>query len=123
MWMLSLLAAVGLIVSGRSIVGAQDASPTARGGALADYPGVAQIDLTLTDGVLAGVPAETEAGWHYVTLANNVTSTGDPFNDAWSIDFVLLPEGMAADDLAALMEEAPDGDNGTPAGEMASPEA
>src|SRR5215217_6666941 len=85
--------------------------------------GLPELTITLTDTALEGVPAETPAGRYQVTFTNNVTGTGDPFQDTWSVEFVQLPEGMTVDDLTALFAGPPEGDAGTPvteAGEAAA---
>jgi len=126
---LFVLIVVTLAVAGPAVIAAQDASPAAQDGSLADT-GFPELSMTLTDASLDGLPAETAAGWHVVSLTNSVTSTGDPFEDAWSVDFILLPEGMTADDVVAAFEAAfagpPEGE-GSPAAmegmDMASPAA
>ena len=85
--------------------------------------GLPELSITLTDAGLEGVPAETPAGRYLVSFTNNVADTGDPFNDSWSVEFVMLPEGLTIDDLAMLFAEAPEGEAGTPvteAGEAAA---
>lgn len=100
-WGLSILAVAALLIAGLGGVAAQD-----EGGALDDLSGLPELTITLTDTAIEGVPAETEAGWHLVTFTNGVSSTGDDFEDAWSIEFIMLPEGMAASDLAGPPEGA-----------------
>jgi hypothetical protein len=119
MFGLSLLAAVGLAMSGLVGAAAQDASPPAGGATFPAGLGLSEIQLTLTDAGLEGVPAETAAGWHLVTFTNNVTPTGDPFEDSWSVEFVSLPAGTSADDVTALFVETEE----PPPGEVASPMA
>src|SRR5215217_7865156 len=80
--------------------------------------GLPELTSTLTDTALEGVPAETPAGRYQVTFTNNVTGTGDPFQDTWSVEFVQLPEGMTVDDLTALFTGPPEGKGGS-----GSPEA
>jgi hypothetical protein len=115
---LSVVAVLGLVTTGLAGVAAQDASPAAADGAFTDVGDIPEIQVTLTDSGLEGVPSETQEGWHLVTFTNSVTPTGDPFEDAWSVEFVMLPEGMVAADLAALFQEAPEGEGATPAMEM-----
>ena len=93
---------------------AQDATPAAGEEGFADTTGFPEIEITLTDQGLEGVPEETQAGWHVVTFTNDVTPTGDPFEDAWSVDFIMLPEGLTVDDLAMLLAEPPEGEGATP---------
>src|SRR5687768_14953695 len=114
-FVLSLLVVAGLALAGLAGVAAQDATPVAAGDAsFADTMGLPELQITLTDAGLDGVPAETQAGWHVVTFTNDVTATGDPFEDAWSVEFIMLPEGMTADDVAMLLAEPPEGDGATP---------
>src|SRR5687768_9398633 len=98
---MSLAAVVVLAVTGIGGLAAQDASP-AGGDAFAALAGVPELTITLTDGGLEGVPAETPAGWTLVTFTNSVTPTGDPFEDSWSVEVLQLPEGKTVDDLAAV---------------------
>ena len=93
-------------------------SASAQGNSLAEA-GFPELSLTLTDAGVEGLAAETTAGWNLVSFTNSVTATGDPFEDAWSIDFILLPEGMTADDVVAAFNAAFEG---PPEGE-ASPAA
>jgi hypothetical protein len=121
MFALSLLATLGLALSGLGGAVAQDASPPAGGATFPDTMGLPEIQVTLTDAGLEGVPAETEAGWHVVTFTNNVTPTGDPFEDSWAVEFVSLPPDMTVDDLTALFssfEEPPPDETGTPMADM-----
>lgn len=83
------------------VVTAQEASPTTSGGLLADL-GYPELALT-TDGETLEVPAEIEAGRHYVTLTN--TST-EMFAD---VELYQLPEGLTNDDLLAAFESAEEG--------------
>jgi len=112
-FVLSLLAVVGLALAGLAGVAAQDATPADGDAGFAGTTGFPEIEITLTDEGLDGVPEETQEGWHVVTLTNDVTPTGDPFEDAWSVEFIMLPEGMTVDDLAALFAEQ-EGEGGTP---------
>ena len=70
---------------GIGAIAAQDATPSTEG---TIFP---ELQLTLTDAGIEGLPAETTAGWTNVTFTNSVTPTGDPFEDAWGIDFIMLP--------------------------------
>jgi hypothetical protein len=106
-------------------------STAAQGEPLTDL-GLPELAITLTDAGLEGVPAETPAGRYLVNFTNNVSDTGDPFNDSWSVEFVRLPAGITVDDLAAIFAGPPEGaavEDATPvteAGEadaMASPGA
>jgi len=118
-FVLSLIAVALLAFGGIGAVAAQDATPST------DGSGFAELNMTLTDAGVEGLPAETTAGWHTVTFTNNATPTGDPFEDAWGIDFVMLPEGMTVDDVAAALSGPPPGAEGE-GGEgmdMASPES
>lgn len=113
-FVLSLLVA-GLALTGLAGVAAQDATPAPVGDAtFADTIGLPELQLTLTDDGLDGVPEETQAGWQLVTFTNDVTPTGDPFEDAWSVEFIMLPEGMTVDDLAMLLAAPPEGEGATP---------
>lgn len=115
---LSLVAVALLGLSGIGAVAAQDATPAAEGSA------ASELSLTLTDTGIEGLPAETTAGWHSVSFTNSVTPTGDPFEDAWGIDFILLPEGMTVDDVAAVFAGPPPGAEGEGESmDMASPES
>jgi hypothetical protein len=125
---LSSLAILALAVGGFTRVAAQDATPAPMEDALfADTMGLPELQLTLTDAALEGVPAETQAGWHVVTFTNNVTPTGDPFEDWWSAEVIMLPEGMTLDEVAALAAAEPEGEEASPESmegmDMASPEA
>jgi hypothetical protein len=101
-WGLSVLAVAALLVTRLGGVAARD-------GGFAELAGVPEIQVTLTDGGVEGVPAETPAGWALFTFTNNVTPTDDPFADAWSLEIVQLPEGVAAAELAALFAAGPEG--------------
>jgi hypothetical protein len=81
--------------------------------------GLPELALTLTDAGIAGAPAETPAGRYLVTFTNAVSDTGDPFEDSWSVEFVMLPAGMTADDVALLFAGPPpdEGGDGTPVAE------
>jgi hypothetical protein len=117
---LSLIAVALLAFGGIGAVAAQDATPSAEG---TIFP---ELTLTLTDAGVEGLPAETAAGWTSVTFTNNVTPTGDPFEDTWGIDFIMLPEGMTVDDVAAAMAAPPEGEGEGESMEgmdMASPES
>ena len=81
--------------------------------------GLPELAITLTDGGPQGVPAATAAGRYLVSFTNDVSDTGDPFTDAWSVEFVRLPAGTTVDDLAALFAagagaEGEGGGEGTP---------
>lgn len=93
-------------------------SASAQDGSFADT-GFPETALTLTDAGVEGLGAETTAGWNVVTLTNSVTATGDPFEDAWSVDFILLPDGRTADDVVAAFNAAfagpPEGEASPPA--------
>jgi len=115
---LSLIAVALLALGGVGAVTAQDATPAT------DGTGFAELNITLTDAGVEGLPAETTAGWTNVTFTNNATPSGDPFEDAWGIDFVMLPEGMTIDDDAAALSGPPPRAEGEGAGtDMASPES
>ena len=116
LWFAFLVVAV-IAAGGLRGVNAQD-------GSLADS-GLPEITATLTDEGVEGVPAETEAGWHLVTFTNDVSDSGDPFQDSWSLEFFQLSAGMTIDDLAALFAGPPPdaSPEATDAAEMASPEA
>lgn len=117
---LSLIAVALLAFGGIGAVAAQDATPST-GGTI--FP---ELTLTLTDAGVEGLPAETAAGWTSVTFTNNVTPTGDPFEDTWGIDFIMLPEGMTIDDVAAALAAPPEGEGEGESMEgmdMASPES
>jgi hypothetical protein len=115
---LSLIAVALLAFGGIGAVAAQDATPTT------GDTGSNQLNLTLTDAGVEGLPAETPAGWTSVTFTNNVTPTGDPFEDTWGIDFLQLPEGLTIDDVAAALAAPPPGAEGEGEGmDMASPES
>ena len=113
---LSLIAVALLALGGIGAVAAQDATPATDSSAAAD------LNITLTDAGVEGLPAETTAGWHTVSFTNSATPSGDPFEDAWGIDFVMLPEGMTLDDVAAAFAGPPPGAEGEGM-EMASPES
>jgi hypothetical protein len=110
----SLLAAVALVVTGLAGVTAQDSSPAAGDGSFAGLTGLPEFEITLTDGGLEGVPAETDAGWHLVTFTNAITPTGDVFEDAWAVEIVMLPEDLSFDDFAALLAAMTDEGDGPP---------
>jgi len=74
--------------------------------------GLPELAITLTDEGPQGVPAETAAGRYLVSFTNDVSDTGDPFTDAWSVEFVRLPAGMTVDDLAALFAAGAEGEGG-----------
>jgi len=81
--------------------------------------GLPELAITLTDEGPQGVPAETAAGRYLVSFTNDVSDTGDPFQDTWQIEFVGLPEGTTVDDLVALFAagagaEGEGGGEGTP---------
>jgi hypothetical protein len=121
-FVLSLIAVALLAVSGIGTVAAQDATP-----ATGDS-GSPELTMTLTDTGIEGLPAETPAGWTTVTFTNSATPTGDPFEDAWGIDFIMLPDGMTVDDVAAAFAGPPPGAEGEGEGDMegmdmASPES
>jgi hypothetical protein len=119
-FVLSLIAVALLALGGVGAVVAQDATPST------DSSGFAELSITLTDAGVEGLPAETPAGWTNVTFTNSATPSGDPFEDAWGIDFVMLPEGMTVDDVAAALSGPPPGAEGEGEGEgmdMASPES
>src|SRR5215204_5935655 len=80
---------------------------------LADL-GLPELAITLTDAGLEGVPAETAAGWYRVSFTNDVSDTGDPIQDMWSVELIRLPAGTTVDDLAALFAAPPDEAGGTP---------
>ncbi len=107
----STLAVLALAFGGVLGAAAQDSALASAG-----FP---ELSVTLTDTGPEGLPAETTAGWNLVTFTNSVTATGDPFDDAWSLDFILLPEGMTTDDVVAAFGAA---FGGPPEGE-ASPVA
>jgi hypothetical protein len=108
------LAVIALAVGGMARV-----SVHAQDGPLASM-GFPELAITLTDAGLEGVPAETAAGWYLVTFTNNITPTGDPFDDAWQVDFIQVPEGMTAEEIGAFFMAPPPGAEGE--GE-ASPES
>jgi hypothetical protein len=91
--------------------------------------GFPELDITLTDDGLEGVPAETAAGWYLVTFTNSITPTGDPFDDSWQVDFIQVPEGMTAEEIGAFFMAPPPGAEGEASPEsmdgmdMASPAA
>ncbi len=120
---LSLIAVALLVLGGIGAVAAQDSTPST------DGSGATELSLTLTDTGIEGLPAETTAGWHNVTFTNSTTPSGDPFEDAWGIDFIMLPEGMTVDDVAAAFAGPPPGAEGEASPEsmegmdMGSPEA
>jgi hypothetical protein len=120
-FVLSLIAVALLAFGGIGAVAAQDATPSADGSI---FP---ELQLTLTDTGIEGLPAETTAGWTNVTFTNSVTPTGDPFEDAWGIDFIMLPDGMTVDDVAAAFSGPPPGAEGEGESmegmDMASPES
>ena len=86
------LAVIALAFGGMARVSAQE-------GPLAST-GFPELSITLTDAGLEGVPAETAAGWYLVTFTNSITPTGDPFDDAWAVEFIQVPEGMTAEEVA-----------------------
>jgi hypothetical protein len=123
-----MLVAAALATGGLAGVAAQDATPApVQDVMLSDTFDLPELQVTLTDAGLEGVPAETGSGWYVVTFTNDVTPTGDPFEDAWSVEFIVLPEGMTLDDLAAMSEAPPEDQAASPeamAGmDMASPGA
>jgi hypothetical protein len=99
---------VAFFVAGQAGVVAQD-------GGLSGLEGVPEIQVTLTDEGVQGVPAETPAGWTLVTFTNNVTPTGDPFADAWSLEFIQLADGMVAADVDAIFASGEGGPPASPA--------
>jgi len=122
--MLSLIDDALLALGGIGAVAAQDATPST------DSAGASDLSLTLTDAGVEGLPAETTAGWHTVSFTNSTTPSGDPFEDAWGIDFIQLPEGMTIDDvnaaISAMMSEGGGGEgegDSTEGMDMASPES
>ena len=94
----STLAVLALAFGGVLGTAAQDSSIASAG-----FP---ELAVTLTDAGPEGLPTETTAGWNLVTFTNSVTATGDPFEDSWSLDFILLPVGMTADDVVAAFGAA-----------------
>lgn len=112
MVLVSTLAVLALAFGGVLQVSAQD-------GSLADA-GYPELTVTLTDEGVEGLPEETEAGWHLVNFTNDITPSGDPFEDSWGLDFVLIPEGMTIDDIAAAFAGPPPGEGEGPG--AASPE-
>ncbi len=118
---LSLIAVALLALGGIGAVAAQDATPST------DSAGTSDLTLTLTDTGVEGLPAETTAGWHSVSFTNSTTPSGDPFEDAWGIDFIMLPEGMTIDDfnaaIAAMMSGGEGEGESTEGMDTASPES
>lgn len=104
------LAVIALAFGGVARVSAQE-------GPLAST-GFPELSITLTDAGLEGVPAETAAGWYVVNFTNSITPTGDPFDDAWAVEFIQVPDGMTAEDVSAVFSDPPPGAEGE-----ASPEA
>jgi hypothetical protein len=113
---LAWLLIVSLAVAGLGEVAAQGDE------VFGDLTSIPELTITLTDGGLAGVPAETPAGWTLVTFTNDVTPTGDPFEDSWSIEVLQLPEDKTVDDLAAALTALLEG-GGPPADEEAGADA
>ncbi len=104
-----LLAPLFFALSAGSLVApttAQDGTPTATNATFADTQGLPELNLTLTDEAIEGVPAETAAGRYVVTVANEGT-------EDWAAGFFQLPEGVAVDDLSGPL---PEGDGPPTAG-------
>lgn len=110
---MAVLAAFAMMFAGTAGIAAQDATPAAAA-TFTDTMGLPELQLTVSDTAIEGVPAETAAGRYVVTL--NVTAA-----EGGSVDFMQLPEGMTLDDFMALFSgppPSPEGDAGTPAMEM-----
>ena len=112
--LLGLVVTVLALVAGTGAAAlAQDASPAAGGAGFADTMGLPELQVTGTDTGFEGVPEETEAGRYLVTLTNEAEQGS-------AVEFLRLPEGMAADDLtAAFAAAAPPGPDATPGPGMA----
>lgn len=110
---LSFVAALMLFASvGMSGVAAQDATPAAGSN---EY-GLPQLDLTITDTEIQGIPAELTAGRYFVSLTVDVAPGPGEDTGFGAVGFVQLPEGRTAADLTipAGGEATPVGAEGTP---------
>lgn len=93
--LIAVLLGLSLVIPA-SGVGAQSTPEAGATNPFADL-GLPQIDITMTDDAFEGVPPELDAGRYVVALT---VETTDEFGGGGT--FMMLPEGMTADDFLEL---------------------
>jgi hypothetical protein len=96
---MTILFALTLGIAGTATILAQDASPTSSGAGLAEL-GYAELRIVVTDEGFEA-PSEAPAGKTLIVLENQGTPGGPA--QVTDINFLQLPEGVAVDELNALL--------------------
>ncbi|HEY8446395.1 MAG TPA: hypothetical protein VIL01_04740 [Thermomicrobiales bacterium] len=93
--LIALVAALLLGAVSLAPVAAQDATPSTGGMLSGAELGLEELSIRLTDTAYEGVPAEVTTGRYLYTFENASSAPG-------GLNFMQLPEGMTAEDLAAM---------------------